>query len=70
MFLAELQNQGLAGISAELASAALKIAGQLGEELSAVLIGGSIGDNAQDWREIVPPLISKGYTVIKCAPFF
>lgn len=48
MFLAEFKDRGLAGISAELASAGRKIAGQLGEELSAVLIGPGSGDIAQE----------------------
>lgn len=48
MFLAEFRNQGLAEINAELASASLKIARQLGEEVSAVLIGSGITGSAQE----------------------
>ncbi len=48
MILAELQKDRLAGISAELVTAGLKIAGQLGEELSALLIGENTGNRAQE----------------------
>jgi len=60
MFLAELQNQGLAENCAELASAGLKIAGQLGEELSAVLIGTGIAESAQ---ELIGLGVKKVYVV-------
>ncbi len=48
IFLAEFRNQGLAEINAELASVGLKIARQLGEELSAVLIGSGTTNSAQE----------------------
>jgi electron transfer flavoprotein alpha subunit len=47
LFLAERKGQGLSGMSAELATAGLKIAGQLGEGVSAVLAGTNLGDSAQ-----------------------
>jgi electron transfer flavoprotein alpha subunit len=48
LFLAERRGQKLARMSAELATAGLKIAGELGEELSAVLVGTDLGDSAQE----------------------
>lgn len=60
MLLAELQNQELAGISAELVSAGQKIAGQLGAELSAVLIGSDIGERAD---ELIKLGVNKVYVI-------
>ena len=48
LFLAERRSQELTKMSAELATAGLKIAGQLGGELSAVLAGTELEDSAQE----------------------
>ncbi len=48
MFVAEVQNGALARISAELAAAGQKLAVQLGEELSAVLLGSDVSPCAEE----------------------
>ncbi|MGI5939257.1 MAG: electron transfer flavoprotein subunit alpha/FixB family protein [Thermoleophilia bacterium] len=47
LFLAERRGGGLARTSAELVTAGLKIAAELGEECSAALVGTGLGDDAQ-----------------------
>lgn len=60
LFLAERRGQELARISAELATAGLKIAERLGEELSVVLVGTNLGDSPQ---ELINMGVQKVYVV-------
>ena len=60
LFLAERRGEELARVSAELATAGRKIAEQLGEGLSAVLVGTALGDSAQ---ELINMGVQKVYVV-------